>query len=230
MFIPWKSIEERLRCFFRLCFGRNCCSNACFCSGKRNSPPLCSARDQSWQWERRARELFWGSMLLLICVFHPCVLELPHMLSNLRVLLPPNPQTDQGERGRSAERWEWVERWCLRRPSSKLKYLFQHLLILSGVPAAPRMCPSAGSIQACCNLAGHTMHCQHDCLNLYLISVISNSEEQAFVYPILSFRLIWFCFAPLKISEGRGFRKAKKAVLAFEIVCASNRALIVLFP
>lgn len=46
-----------------------------------------------------ARELFWGSMLLLICVFHPCVLELPHMLSNLRVLLPPQPSNRSGRKG-----------------------------------------------------------------------------------------------------------------------------------
>ncbi len=77
MFIRWKSIEERLPLLFSVVFSGGIV--ACFCSGKRNSPPgsVVAVRAKG---ER-------GSMLLLIYVCHPCVLEFPHMLSNPRALL-----------------------------------------------------------------------------------------------------------------------------------------------
>ncbi|KAG1933110.1 hypothetical protein F2P79_020718 [Pimephales promelas] len=84
MFIPWKSIEERLRCFFSVVF-----------------------REE----------------LLLKCLF-------------------------------------------LLGKEKSSSFVFGLGISRGSMPAAPRVCPSAGSIQACCNLAGHTVHCQRDCLNL----------------------------------------------------------------
>lgn len=77
MFIRWKSIEERLPLLFSVVFSGGIV--ACFCSGKRNSPPgsVVAVRAKG---ER-------GSMLLLIYVCHPRVLEFLHMLSNPRALL-----------------------------------------------------------------------------------------------------------------------------------------------
>ncbi|KAL1269907.1 hypothetical protein QQF64_032196 [Cirrhinus molitorella] len=98
MFIRWKSIEERLPLLFFGCVSGGIVARLLVSAQEREILLLCVRPGISHGSESEGRE----SPLLRLDVVC-CVLELPHMLSKPEGAAAPNPQTDQGEGGRSAE-------------------------------------------------------------------------------------------------------------------------------